>query len=260
MLVRDSGVIQLFAEHAQEAYDLMLLATRLAEHPDVLLPVFVCQDGFTITHSAEPVALLEDGDAREFVGEYAIPFPLLDIARPTSQGSFAMPDYYYELRHHLDVAMSAARRVLPDLSHELSALTSRVYPAFEKYELEGAERVLIAMGSTAGTAKDVVDELRAEGERVGLVRVISFRPFPAVELRAALSDVHEAFVLDCAAAPGTAAPLFADVAAAMYGSDVALHGHVYGLGGRDVGPDGVSEVFAGHAPAYIGLRGETCHA
>src|SRR6266498_3139865 len=161
MLVRDSGVIQLFAENAQEAYDLMLLATRLAEHPDVLLPVFVCQDGFTITHSAEPVELLDDEAVREFVGEYRIPFPLLDIARPTSQGTFAMPDYYFELRHHLDVAMDAARDALPALSNELSLRTGRTYPALEEYELAGAERVVIAMGSTAGTAKDVVDELRA---------------------------------------------------------------------------------------------------
>jgi pyruvate ferredoxin oxidoreductase alpha subunit len=260
MLVRDSGVIQLFAENAQEAYDLMLLATRLAEHPDVLLPVFVCQDGFTITHSAEPVTLLDDVTVREFIGEYRIPFPLLDVTRPTSQGTFAMPDYYFELRHHLDVAMDAARDVLRDLSDELAALTRRAYPAFEEYELAGAERVVVAMGSTAGTAKDVVDELRAAGEPVGLVRVVSFRPFPAAELRSALADAHDVFVLDRAASPGAAAPLFAEVAAALYGSSATLRSHVYGLGGRDLGPDGLREVFAGEAPPYIGLRSMPCPA
>lgn len=260
MLVRDSGVIQLFAENAQEAYELMLLGTRLAEHPDVLLPVFVCQDGFTITHSAEPVTLLDDEFVLDFVGDYSIPFPLLAIERPTSQGTFAMPDYYFELRHHLDVAMDAAREVLRDLSDELSASTGRSYPAFEEYELAGAERVVVALGSTAGTAKDVVDELRAEGERVGLVRVMSFRPFPAEELRAALANTHDVFVLDRAAAPGAAAPLFAELAAALYGSSARLSSHVYGLGGRDLGPDGLREVFAGRAPAYIGLRSEPCPA
>jgi pyruvate ferredoxin oxidoreductase alpha subunit len=258
MLVRDSGAIQLFAENAQEAYELMLLATRLAEHPDVLLPVFVCQDGFTITHSAEPVELLDDDVVRELVGEYVIPYPLFDVSRPTSQGTFALPDYYYELRHHLDVAMAAALEVLPDLSQELSALTGRSYPAFEEYELTGAERVLVAMGSTAGTAKDVVDELRDEGEAVGLVRVLSFRPFPAAALRTALATPREVIVLDRAAAPGTAAPLFSDVAAALYGSGAALRGHVYGLGGRDLGPDGLREIFANEAPAYVGLRNQSC--
>jgi Pyruvate:ferredoxin oxidoreductase and related 2-oxoacid:ferredoxin oxidoreductases, alpha subunit len=260
MLVRDSGVIQLFAENAQEAYELMLLGTRLAEHPDVLLPVFVCQDGFTITHSAEPVTLLDDEVVREFVGEYSIPFPLLDTDRPTSQGTFAMPDYYFEFRHHLDVAMDAAREVLRELSDELSASTGRSYPAFEEYELAGAERVVIAMGSTAGTAKDVVDELRAAGDAVGLVRIVSFRPFPADELRSALASTHDVFVLDRAASAGAAAPLFAEVAAALYGSSTALRSHVYGLGGRDLGPEGLREVFAGNAPAYIGLRSEPCPA
>lgn len=258
MLVRDSGVIQLFAENAQEAYELMLLGTRLAEHPDVLLPVFVCQDGFTITHSAEPVTLLDDEVVREFVGEYSIPFPLLDVERPTSQGAFAMPDYYFELRHHLDVAMDAARDVLSELSDEASAITGHHYPAFEEYELTGAERVVVAMGSTAGTAKDVVDELRAAHEPVGLVRIVSFRPFPTDELRSALGSAREVFVLDRAASPGGAAPLFAEVAAALYGSGVALRGHVYGLGGRDLGPEGLREVFAGDAPAYIGLRSGPC--
>src|SRR6266511_3442865 len=254
MLVRDSGAIQLFGENAQEAYDLMLLATRLAEHPDVLLPVFVCQDGFTITHSAEPVALLEDDAAREFIGDYVIPNPLLDVARPTSQGTFAMPDYYFELRHHLDVAMEAAHDVLPQLAAELSELTGRPYPALEEYQLAGAERVLVVLGSTAGTAKDVVDALRGEGEQVGIVRILSFRPFPARDLRRALSATWEAFVLDRAAAPGAAAPLFADVAAALYGSRTALRSHVYGLGGRELDPVGLRRVFAGEAPAYAGLR------
>ena len=260
MLVRDSGVIQLFAENAQEAYELMLLGTRLAEHPDVLLPVFVCQDGFTITHSAEPVTLLDDEAVQDFVGDYSIPFPLLDLERPTSQGTFAMPDYYFELRHHLDAAMAAAREVQRALSDELFAYTRRTYPLFEAYELEGAERVVVALGSTAGTAKDVVDELRAAGEPVGLVRIMSFRPFPAAELRAALAPVDDVFVLDRAAAPGAAAPLFAELAAALYGSTPRLRSHVYGLGGRDLGPEGLREVFAGEAPAYIGLRSEPCPA
>src|SRR6266511_3202062 len=98
MLVRDSGAIQLFAENAQEAYDFMVMAPRIAEHPDVLLPVLVCQDGFTITHSAEPVVLLEDDEVRAFVGDYSIPHSTLDLSEPTTQGPFAMPDYYYALR------------------------------------------------------------------------------------------------------------------------------------------------------------------
>ncbi|MGZ4281269.1 MAG: pyruvate ferredoxin oxidoreductase [Gaiellaceae bacterium] len=260
MLVRDSGVIQLFVENAQEAYDAMLLATRLAEHPDVLLPVFVCQDGFTITHSAEPVELLPDEDAARFVGDYAVPFPLLDVGRPTTQGPFAMPDYYYELRHQQVAAMAAAGPVLEALAAELETLTGRRYGALERYRLDGARRVAVALGSTAGTLKEAVDRLREEGEPAGLVELRSFRPFPAAELAEALAEAETAVVLDRADSPGSAPPLYAEVAAALYGSGVELESHVYGLGGRDLRlADGLS-LLSGGTPAYFGLRTESCPA
>ncbi len=254
MLVRDSGVLQLFAENAQEAYDLTVMAPRIAEHPDVLLPVLVCQDGFTITHSAEPVALLDDAEVARFVGAYEIPYPLLDVERVTSQGPFAMPDYYFELRQQQVGAMAAAPRVLEEVADELERLSGRRYLAVERYRLDGAQRALVLMGSTAGTAKDVVDELRAGGERVGLLRIGSFRPFPSSAIRRALREVRSVTVLDRADSPGGTAPLFAETAAALYGSGVELHGHVYGLGGRDLHPEDLREVFRGGLPRYLGLR------
>src|SRR5581483_7784640 len=169
MLIRDSGVVQLFAENAQEAYDLTVLAPRVAEHPDVMLPVLVCLDGFTITHSAEPVGLLPDEDVARFVGEYRIPHPVLDVSHPTTQGPFAMPDYYYEFRRQQGAANEAALAVVDEVGAELGRLTGRRYGVIEAYELEDAEHVVVSLGSTAGTVKDVVDELRAEGERAGAV-------------------------------------------------------------------------------------------
>jgi pyruvate ferredoxin oxidoreductase alpha subunit len=258
MLIRDSGVIQLFAENAQEAYDLMLIATRLAEHPDVLLPVLVCQDGFTITHSAEPVSLLDDDVVREFVGDYRIPNPLLDLSRPTTQGPFAMPDYYFELRHQQGAAMHAALAVFEQLAAELAALSGRRYHAAEPYALDGAEHVILCLGSSAGTVKDVVDELRDEGEPVGLLELRSFRPLPREDLREALETVRIVSVLDRADSPGGAPPLFADLAAAVHGLDVELRSFVYGLGGRDLHPEDIRVVFEGHGPTYVGLRGAPC--
>jgi pyruvate ferredoxin oxidoreductase alpha subunit len=260
MLIRDSGVVQLFAESAQEAYDLTVLAPRLAEHEDVLLPVLVCQDGFTITHSAEPVALLPDDVVRRFVGEYRVPHPVLDHARPATQGPFAMPDYYFELRRQQAAALEAALGALEELSAELFALTGRPLAALEPYRLEDAERVLVALGSTAGTIKDAVDELRDEGERVGLLRVVSFRPFPREAVAVALADARSVAVLDRADSPGGTPPLHAEVAAALYGSGVELDGHVYGLGGRDLHPADVRAILAGAAPSYVGLRGAPCPA
>ena len=258
MLIRDSGVIQLFAESAQEAYDLTVIAPRLAEHPDVLLPVLVCQDGFTITHSAEPVTLLPDAAVRRFVGDYFIPHAVLDVARPTTQGPFAMPDYYFEFRRQQAAAIEAAAPVFADLAAEFALLCGRSYGEIEPYRLDGASTAIVALGSTAGTVKDVVDELREAGEPVGLLKLTSFRPFPGAAIAAALQDVDEIVVLDRADSPGATPPLHAEVAAALYGSGCGLSGAVYGLGGRDLHPSDIRAVFEGAAPSHIGLRGDSC--
>jgi pyruvate ferredoxin oxidoreductase alpha subunit len=257
MLVRDSGVAQYFAENAQEAYDLTLMAPRIAEHPDVLLPVLVCQDGFTITHSAEPVTLLEDDEVVRFVGDYAL-LHALDTSRPTTQGPFAMPDYYFELRRQQAHALELALDAFTEVAAEYEQLSGRDCGLLEAYRLDGAERAIVALGSSAGTIKDVVDDLRAEGEPVGLLKVVSFRPFPAQRAAALLGEVGSVIVLDRADSPGGAAPLHAEMAAALYGSGIDLRGHVYGLGGRDLHPEDIAEIFAGRASRYVGLRGEPC--
>ena len=259
MLVRDSGVVQLFAENAQEAYDLMFIATRLAEHPDVLLPVLVCQDGFTITHSAEIVRLIDDAAVKTFVGDYHVPNALLDVAHPTTQGPFAMPDYYFELRHQQLAAMQAALDVFDHVAWEYAMLSGRRYHAVELYDLDGADHVIVCLGSTGGTVKDVVD---TEGGAVGLVQIRSFRPFPRADVRAALGTCARVTVLDRADSPGGAPPLFADVAAAVQGMPVDLRSVVYGLGGRDLHPEDVRALTAGdeRTHTYLGLRGEPCPA
>jgi pyruvate ferredoxin oxidoreductase alpha subunit len=259
MLIRDSGVAQFFAENAQEAYDLTVMAPRIAEHQDVLLPVLVCQDGFTITHSAEPVTLLEDEEVVRFVGDYAVPHAL-DTRRPTTQGPFAMPDYYFELRRQQAEALELALDAFTEVAAEYKELSGRDCGLLEAYRLDGAERAIVALGSSAGTIKDVVDDLRAEGEPVGMLKVVSFRPFPAQRVAALLRVGGSVIVLDRADSPGGAAPLHAEVAAALYGSGIDLRGHVYGLGGRDLHPEDIPEIFASRAARYVGLRGELCPA
>ncbi|HEY7148205.1 MAG TPA: hypothetical protein VH420_02060 [Gaiellaceae bacterium] len=258
MLVRDSGVVQLFAENAQEAYDLTVIAPRLAEHPDVLLPVLVCQDGFTITHSAEPVSLLEDDEVSRFVGGYDLPRRMLDTQSPTTQGPFAMPDYYFELRRQQTRALELALDVFAELAMEYEELSGRAYGPLDAYRVDGADRAIVSLGSSGGTIKDVVDELRDEGEATGLLEIVSFRPFPHERVAALLQDASSVIVLDRADSPGGAAPLYAEVAAALHDTGVALTGHVYGLGGRDLHPEDVRRIFAGHAERYVGLRGEPC--
>ena len=262
MLIRDSGVVQLFAENAQEAYDLMVMAPRIAEHPDVLLPVLVCQDGFTITHSAEAVTMLADRSVRKFIGSYRIPYPLLDLSTPTTQGPFAMPDYYYEVRHQQVAAMAAALGVFDEIANEYAALSGRSYGAIEPYLLDDAERAIVCLGSTGGTVKDVVDDLRAEGAPVGLLEIRSFRPLPVDAIRAALEHVGQVAVLDRADSPGGLPPLFAELSAVLQGGTAEVRSFVYGLGGRELHPEEIRAVLglaAGHpAPTYLGLRGEPC--
>lgn len=254
MMIRDSGVIQLFAESVQEAYDLTVMAPRIAEHPDVMLPVLVCQDGFTLTHSEEPLILAPDDVVKDFVGEYHVPLPLLDVDEVTTKGIFALQDYYTELRYQMNAAMEAAETVIADVFDEYSKIVDRPFGILEEYELEGAEKVIFLMGSTAGTIKDVVDDLRAEGEKVGLLRLISYRPFPVEQIRKALASVKEVIVLDRSDAPGSFPSLHAEMAAALYGSSAKLRAHVFGLGGRELVPDEARAIFAGEAPTHVALR------
>ena len=264
MLVRDSGAIQLYAENAQEAYDLMVMAPRLAEHPDVLLPVLVCQDGFTITHSAEPVSLLADEDVRAFVGAYRVPSPLLDVARPTTQGPFAMPDSYYELRYQQVAAMAAAARVFPKVAAEFAALSGRRYRLLEPYRLVDARTAIVCLGSTGGTVKDVVDELRRSRHKVGLLELRSFRPLPTARIRTALQGVRSVAVLDRADSPGGVPPLAAELGSALFGTPTIARSYVHGLGGRDLHPDDIRTVFLDGGPfagtTYLGVGGTPCRA
>ena len=157
-------------------------------------------------------------------------------------------------------AIEASALAFGDLRVEFERLSGRGYAAVEEYRLDGAATAIVALGSTAGTVKDVVDELRDEGEAVGLLRITSFRPFPLRAWRAALRGIESVVVLDRADSPGGTPPLHAEVAAALYGSGCELRGAVYGLGGRDLHPADIRAVFAGATPAHIGLRGDACPA
>jgi pyruvate ferredoxin oxidoreductase alpha subunit len=189
-----------------------------------------------------------------------VPYAVLDTDRPSSQGPFAMPDYYFELRRQQACALESGLEAFTEVATEYEVLSGRACGLLEAYRLDGAERAIVALGSSAGTIKDVVDELRDEGDPVGLLRIVSFRPFPAERAAALLGDVGSVIVLDRADSPGGAAPLHAELAAALYGHGAELRGHVYGLGGRDLHPDDVRRVFAGDVDRYVGLRGETCPA
>ncbi|MCL6641815.1 MAG: pyruvate ferredoxin oxidoreductase [Candidatus Bipolaricaulota bacterium] len=265
MMARDAGCVQIFAENAQEAYDLMIIAQRLAEDRRVLVPVMVMQDGFTITHSAEPVALLPDESVREFVGQYEPLYPLLDTDRPTTQGPFALPDYYFELKRQQVDALEAARTVWLELQERFAETSGRRYEGFfEEYKLSDAEYALVILSSTAGTAKVVIDRLRRKGVKVGLLKPWLFRPFPAEEIAQALAHAHAIAVLDRAISFGSWGPMYLEISAALgryLHEKPVLYNYIYGLGGRDTPPESIASVVTDmqneldpRVLRYLGLR------
>ena len=187
MGVRDAGWIMLFSENNQEAYDNILMAHRIAEHKDVLLPLMVCQDGFITSHSIENIELLEDDKVKEFVGTYKPEHYLLNKKEPMAIGPLDLQSFLFEHKYQQAEAMRNAKKVIEEVSVEFEKITGRKYNFFEEYKMDDAEYVVVCMNSTAGTAKYTVDQLREKGVKAGLLKVRMFRPFPAEEIAEALS-------------------------------------------------------------------------
>jgi pyruvate ferredoxin oxidoreductase alpha subunit len=248
MGMRDSGWIVLFSENGQQAYDNLIQAVRIGEHPDVLLPVAVCQDGFITSHGMERVEVFDDADVQAFVGQYRPQWSLLDLEHPKTYGPLDFYDYYYEHKRQQVQAMENAQQVILDVAAEFNKKFNRNYGLFEPYRLEDAEVAVVAANSTAGTAQVVVDQLRDEGLKVGLLKPRLFRPFPAKELAEALSHMKAVAVMDRSISFGAmdnAGPLFLELVAALtlHGVQVPVTDYVYGLGGRDILPREIERVY-----------------
>lgn len=247
MAVRDSGFIQIYAENNQEAYDNYLQAHRIAETADVRLPVMICEDGFITSHALENIELESDEDVRAFVGEYHPENYLLKHDNPLAVGPYGTSPYYMEARVAQAEAMKNAKRAILDVAADFERTFGRKYGFFEKHRMEDAEIALVLMGSSAGTAKAAVDELRRAGVKAGLVKIRVFRPFPGEELAAALGHCQAVAVLDKSEGfSGCGGPLFAETASACINLSQRpkMVDIVYGLGGRDFTVDQAKRVFA----------------
>lgn len=240
MGARDSGWIQLWSENAQEAHDNTIQAFRIAEDMEIRLPVMVCLDGFIISHSIERIEYLEDNEVKNFVGEYKTLNPLLDLEHPVSYGPLILPDYYMEYRRAHAEIMSKVPDVVLDVAKEFEKLSGRKYGLFETYRLDDAEIGIVILNSAAGTSKDVIDEFRDRGIKVGLLKPRLFRPFPYEEIGDSLRHLKALCVLDRADAfGGSYGPLFIDIASSLYSfkKKPVLINKIYGLGGRDYLPE-----------------------
>ena len=268
MGVRDSGWIMLFSENNQEAYDNLLMAHRIAEHKDVLLPLMVCQDGFITSHSIENIMLEDDKEVKEFVGSYKPEHYLLNEKEPMAIGPLDLQAFLFEHKAQQSIAMRKAKDVIVDVAKDFEKWTGRHYDLFEGYKLDDAELVIVCMNSTAGTTKFVVDKLRNQGIKAGLLKIRVYRPFPAEEIAKALKNAKAVAVLDKSDSLNAAGgALFSDVTSAMFVNKVNVPtiNYVYGIGGRDVPATDLESVYndlaeiaktgdLGNPYRFLGLR------
>ena len=269
MGVRDVGLL-LFSENNQEAYDNMLMAHRIAEHKDVLLPLMVCQDGFITSHSIENIQLENDEDVKKFVGQYKPEHYLLNRDEPIAVGPLDLQAYLFEHKAQQAEAMKKAKEIIKEVAIDFEHWTGRHYDFFEEYKLEDAEIAIVCMNSTAGTTKAVVDKLRTQGVKAGLLKIRMYRPFPVEEVAEALSHLKAVAILDKAdSLNGAGGALFEDVTSAMYVNkkQVPMVNYVYGIGGRDTTEKQLESVYTdlaeivktgeiGDPYRYLGLRRE----
>jgi len=268
MGARDTGWVQLYAENVQEAYDNAIQAIRIAEHPDVMLPTLQALDGFIVGHNMERLELLPDEAVRGFIGTYNPEHSLLDVGRPVTYGPNDHHDYFFEHKRQQAAAMEKALEIVPLIGEEYGSLSGRHYGLMEEYRLDDAQFAMIALGSTAGTAKVVVDELRDQGIKAGLLKLRCFRPFPAAAVATALGNKKAIAVLDRSISFGAQGnPLFLEVCTALltHGFAPKVVNYVFGLGGRDTGPALIHQVYrdlmdidsvglAGPPVRYLGVR------
>jgi pyruvate ferredoxin oxidoreductase alpha subunit len=258
MMSRDTGWIQTVAENGQEAFDLTLHAFRVAEDPRVLLPVINNLDGFTLTHVIEPIEILDQKEVDRYLPPYQ-PQMRLDPENPVSMGPVGMPEVYTEAKKAQDEAIKGAKPVILEAWQEFGDLFGRYYKPVETYRTEGAETLLVTMGSLGETAMTAVDQMRAHGKNVGLVRIRLFRPFPFEEFLAAVEGAKQIAVMDRALGlNGAGGPLATEVKAALYDEPKRpyIWNYVAGLAGRDVTIENFVEMADGvEAAAADGLRG-----
>lgn len=260
--VRDSGWIQLWAENIQEVIDLHIQAYRLTEDSRVYLPVMVNMDGYILTHGLEVADMPSQEDVDKFLPPYKALYKL-DVEDPKTLGFLAGPDYYMETRVAIQDTLSQVLNIIPEISKEFNKVFKRKSGGLvEGYKLEDADTVLVAKGSIVGTIKDTIDELRSEGKKVGALKVITYRPFPAEEIKKYLAKAKYVGVVEKSISLGAVGPLYADITSSLSSEcKQRIGGFVIGLGGRDIRKKDIREIFDRLGKAqkpcqFIGIKEE----
>jgi len=234
MAVRDLGWVQMFAENAQDAYDQTIIALKLAE--EISAPVMPIMDGFHTSHTTERIEILDDEIVADFVGERKVEQSLTDFKNPITIGTLALQNTYFEFKLDQEKVMQGAKSAFEKITAEFAKISGRKHELFEKYRIDDAERVIVMMGATAGTAKEMVDKLREKGKKVGLLKINLYRPFPYKEVGEQLAHIRKIAVLDRAISFGAYPPLYQDIMTSLHFAASQKHevaSYIYGLGGRD---------------------------
>ena len=243
MGVRDSGFIQLYCENNQEAYDNTIMAVKISEKAK--LPVMVCYDGFITSHSVENITLMENDEVKNFVGKYEPENYLLNENKNISMGPLALQNYYFKLRKELSIAMDESIKIINNVSDEFYKITGRKYGLYEKYMMDDADIAIVALNSTAGTIKHVIDNLRKDGIKIGLVKPRCFRPMPYNEISKEFKGLKALAIMDKSdSINGYSGPLFSELTSAMFSSNIHVNtvNYIYGLGGADVSENDILKV------------------
>jgi 2-oxoisovalerate ferredoxin oxidoreductase alpha subunit len=239
---RDTGWMQIYCEDNQEVFDSVLMAYRISERTDILLPTLVNLDAFFLSHTSQVVDLYDAERIDAFLPSYR-PAVKLDVADPRSFGALTSPDYYYEFSYKIQKAHEAAEHAILEVGREFESTFGRSYGMTEAYRCEDAEYVLVTYGTIAGTAKVAADRLRDRGFRAGVLKIRYFRPFPAGDVVRTLGPVRAAGVVDRAISFGQAGPFYTETRSVLAGSAPDLHGFIAGLGGRDVSVADLESMF-----------------
>jgi len=236
MSARDTGWIQIFAENVQEAYDNSIMAPRIAEHPDVQLPIMTNLDGFILTHAIERMTPLDDAAVKRFVGEFKPFLPLLDYKTPISHGLMDGPDFYFEHKYQLVEAMERSFKVIEDVFADFEKISGRKYSIVEEYRCDDADYVAVVLGSSFGTMKEAVDKLREKGMKVGVCMPRIYRPWPVEQLKKVLDGKKAVIVMDKHLSVGAYGPLYPEISSVLLECKKIpkAYNFIYGLGGKNV--------------------------
>ena len=253
MGMKDTGWIMLFSKNNQDVYDNTIIGTMIAENSNVLLPIAICQDGFITSHSIENIEILEDDEVIKLVGKYNNNVNLLDKENPVTVGPLDLPTHLFEHKRLQVEALENAKKVFKEISEKYQKISGRKINMIDTYMVEDAETVIIAIGSTAETIEEVVDRRRKNGEKVGVIAIRMFRPFPEEEIISALENVKNIAVMDKVMDYSlNGGPLYKEIISAIYDmkekdklrdKNIIVSNYIYGIGGRDIGVDDIEGIF-----------------